>query len=94
MALEKQITYDNGTTASRHRIDGLPVRYQQGEGSEVASTLYSYLNANTRGSAARAPVTTTGITMGLFESQSNGNLREAMYTEIKSLPKWANAADC
>ena len=94
MALSKAVIYDNGTTASYHRIDGLLVHYQPDEGAEVTVTLYSYLNADTRDSAARAPVSTTSITMGLTETQANGNLRKAMYAKIKAQPEWADAEDC
>ena len=43
MALSKMITYDNGTTASYHRIDGLLVCCHPDNGATVTATLYSYL---------------------------------------------------
>lgn len=94
MALTKQITYDNGTTASYHRIDGLLVHCYPDNGASVTATLYSYLTEDTRAANAGAPVTTLDITAELTEEQVNSNLREVLYESIKSLPEWADAIDC
>ena len=62
MALSKQITYDNGTTASYHRIDGLLVCCHPDNGATVTATLYSYLTEDTRAANAGAPVSTVAVT--------------------------------
>ncbi|WP_059004746.1 hypothetical protein [Bittarella massiliensis (ex Durand et al. 2017)] len=94
MALAKQITYDNGTTASYHRIDGALAHYHPDNGATVTATLYSYLTEDTRVANAGAPVSATNITAELTETQVNGNLRKTMYAKIKALPEWADAEDC
>lgn len=94
MALSKMITYDNGTTASYHRIDGALAHYHPDNGATVTATLYSYLTEDTRVANAGAPVSTTNITAELTETQVNGNLRKTMYAKIKALPEWADAEDC
>ena len=82
MALAKQITYDNGTTASYHRIDGLLVHCHPDNGATVTATLYSYITED------------TPVTAELTETQTNGNLRKTMYAKIKAMPEWADAEDC
>lgn len=94
MALSKTITYDNGTTASYHRIDGLLVSYHPDNGASVTATLYSYLTKDTRAANAGAPVSTVAVTTELTDEQVNGNLRETLYAKIKALPEWADAEDC
>ncbi|MBC2870415.1 hypothetical protein H7271_02195 [Bittarella massiliensis] len=94
MALSKTITYDNGTAASYHRIDGLLVHCHPDNGATVTATLYSYLTEDTRVANADAPVSIVDITAELTEEQVNSNLREALYESIKSLPEWADAIDC
>lgn len=94
MALAKQITYDNGTTASYHRIDGALAHYHPDNGATVTATLYSYLTEDTRVANAGAPVSATNITAELTETQANGNLRKTMYAKIKAMPEWADAEDC
>ncbi|MBC2872587.1 hypothetical protein KQI11_07655 [Acetanaerobacterium sp. MSJ-12] len=94
MALSKTITYDNGTAASYHRIDGLLVHCHPDNGATVTATLYSYLTEDTRAANAGAPVSTLDVTAELTEEQVNGNLREVLYKSIKSLPEWADAIDC
>ena len=94
MALNKEITYDNGTTASYHRIDGLLVHCHPDNGATVTATLYSYLTEGFRMTNADAPVSTLGVTAELTEEQVDGNLREVLYESIKSLPEWAEAIDC
>lgn len=94
MALNKEITYDNGTTASYHRIDGLLVCYHPDNGASVTATLYSYLTEDTRAANAGAPVSTVAVTAELTETQANGNLRKTMYAKIKAMPEWADAEDC
>ena len=94
MALSKQITYDNGTTASYHRIDGLLMHCHPDNGATVTATLYSYLTEDTRAANAGAPVSTEDVTAELTETQVNGNLRKAMYAKIKARPEWADAEDC
>ena len=94
MALAKQSTYDNGTTASYHRIDGLLVHCHPDNGATVTATLYSYITEDTRAANAGAPVSATNITAELTETQVNGNLRKTMYAKIKALPEWADAEDC
>lgn len=94
MALAKQITYDNGTTASYHRIDGALAHYHPDNGATVTATLYSYLTEDTRVANAGAPVSATNITAELTETQVNGNLRKTMYAKIKAMPEWADAEDC
>ena len=94
MALSKTITYDNGTAASYHRIDGLLVHCHPDNGATVTATLYSYLTEDTRVANADAPVSIVDITAELTEEQVHSNLREALYESIKSLPEWADAIDC
>ena len=94
MALAKQITYDNGTTASYHRIDGLLVHCHPDNGASVTATIYSYLTGDARAANAGAPVSTEDVTAELTETQANGNLRKAMYAKIKAQPEWADAEDC
>lgn len=94
MALSKSITYDNSTTASYHRIDGLLVCCHPDSGASVTATVYSYLTEEARAANASVPVSIEAITAELTEEQTNGNLREAMYESIKSLPEWADANDC
>ena len=94
MALSKTITYDNGTAASYHRIDGLLVHCHPDNGATVTATLYSDLTEDTRVANADAPVSIVDITAELTEEQVNSNLREALYESIKSLPEWADAIDC
>lgn len=94
MALAKQITYDNGTTASYHRIDGLLVHCHPDNGATVTATIYSYLTGDARAANAGAPVSTEDVTAELTETQANGNLRKTMYAKIKAQPEWADAEDC
>lgn len=94
MALSKMITYDNGTTASYHRIDRLLVRCHPDNGASVTATIYSYLTGDARAANAGAPVSTEDVTAELTETQTNGNLRKTMYAKIKAMPEWADAEDC
>lgn len=94
MALKKKITYENGTTSEYHRIYGTLTHYNPDNTATVTATLYSYLTADTRTSNAGAPVSLQDISAVLTEEQVNGNLREAMYDYIKTLPEWSDAVDC
>ena len=88
MALNKEITIDNGAIANYHRINYVNLR-----DNVLSFSVASYLSEVYR--ALERPINETyyEFDISVKEEESMG-IRRLCYSKLKELEQWASATDC
>ena len=98
MAINKQITLNNGITYSYHRIAKLRLDITEDENNEVSRILrlnvLGYVSNEFRIADITNNVVSKDYAFMIDEAQSESNLRLIGYQLLKQLKEFENAVDC
>lgn len=110
MALNKELTLQNGVTCNYHRITELNLQIRDKEdiitdedGNESISLdmvrilkfkLAHYVSKDVRDTIINSSVKKDDFMIGLTEEDTESNLRQIAYHYIKTLPEYEDAQDC
>ena len=97
MALNKQITLDNGVSYNYHRIANARLDAIE-EDNEIVYNLrlrvLGYISEDIRDSGVDKYVVTNDYAFRITQDESESNLRNVGYTYMKLLKEFEDAVDC